>query len=152
MANYKLTQSGQEVQDAINKIIALGPASQSVAGTMSAEDKTKLDNLILSGSTEFWNSAYKFVPFEGQIIIYTDYKTDVVRGELVDIPGIKIGSGNGYVQDLVFIDQADSNLLLSHINNEERHITSAERDGWNRKLNVNDLREVVGETLIFNRD
>lgn len=45
MADYRLNQQGPQVQTAIDKSLALGPASSSNAGTMSAADKTKLDNL-----------------------------------------------------------------------------------------------------------
>lgn len=45
MAEYRLTNQGPQVQTAIDKSLALGPASPVNAGTMSAADKTKLDNL-----------------------------------------------------------------------------------------------------------
>lgn len=38
-------QNGAEVQEAINKIMDLGPATSSSPGTMSANDKSKLDSM-----------------------------------------------------------------------------------------------------------
>ena len=128
--NYKLRQTGEQVQEILDRA----------------------ESQVLSGPTEFWNAQVGFIPEEGQIIVYTDYKTTEVDGQTVNVPGIKIGTGNGYVQDIVFVDQADSDALLAHINNTDMHITSAERDKWNGKLNVTDMQEVVGETLIFNRN
>ena len=112
--DYKLTQTGQEVQDAINKIIALGPATHLVAGTMTADDKAKLDALgIFYGTTEYWNSQYDFVPESGQIIIYSDYTSKEVNGQTIYFPGIKIGSGNSYVQDLTFVGQDKADDIAS---------------------------------------
>lgn len=45
MAEYRLTQQGPQVQTAIDKSLALGPASPVQAGTMSSADKAKLDGL-----------------------------------------------------------------------------------------------------------
>lgn len=144
---YKLRQTGAEVQAAIDKIIALGPASASVAGLMTPEDKQKLDSVgIHYDTTAHWNAMVGYIPGAGEIIIYSDYKT--VEG--VDIPGIKIGSGNGYVQDLAFIDEADTEALLAHISNTNIHTSAQEKQFWNAKLNVDE--EVEEETLVFNRN
>ena len=107
---------------------------------------------ILSGTTAYWNEQVGFIPADGQIIVYSDYKTTVKDGQTVNVPGVKIGTGNGYVQDIVFLDQADSDALLAHVANENIHITTAERENWNHKLNITDMQEVVDETLIFNRN
>ena len=107
---------------------------------------------VRSGTTAYWNAQIGYVPEEGEIIVYTDYKTTEVDGQTVNVPGVKIGTGNGYVQDIVFLDQADSDALIAHMADNDVHITTAERDFWNNKLNVADLQEVVGETLIFNRN
>ena len=115
-------------------------------------DKAKLDSLnIKYGSTEYWNNAKGYVPQKGEIVIYSDYRTEEIEGEIVNIPGIKIGSGNGYVQDLAFIDEDTRQALVDHINDGVRHITAEERLRWNNKLNVTDTEEVVNDTLIFNR-
>lgn len=109
---------------------------------------------ILTGTTEYWNGRLGYAPPVGTIIVYTDYKTKVVDGETIYIPGIKIGSGNGFVQDLAFIDEGVANSLLDHISDTSVHITEAERAFWNNKINVDDNEEIDEdtETLIFNRN
>lgn len=151
--DYHLIQTGQEVQAAINKIINLGPATKTVAGIMTAEDKAKLDSMgIKFNTTEYWDNARGYIPAAGEIIIYLDYKTVQTDHGVINVPGIKIGSGNGYVQDIAFLGQDESEELISHISNMNVHVDPTEKSFWNRKLNVNDASEVVGESLIFNRN
>lgn len=114
---------------------------------MDARIKSKHD------TTANWNNAIGFVPLQGEIIIYDDYK--VVDGK--NVPGIKIGSGNAYVQDLAFIDDELRDRIMGHINDEDIHVTLAEKGFWNNKVNIDDTYEtvheqLVGETLIFNRN
>lgn len=116
-------------------------------------------------TTEHWNNAVGFIPLPGEIIIYDDYQTktwtEMEYGELVtktvNIPGIKIGTGNAYVQDLAFIDEDLRDKLLAHINNAEIHTTLAEKLFWNNKLNTDDSYDIThgelqDETLILNRN
>lgn len=116
-------------------------------------------------TTEHWNNARGFIPMPGEIIIYDDYevKTWTVEeyGETVTktayIPGIKIGTGNGYVQDLAFVNDDLRELLMGHINNQNIHTTLEEKLFWNNKLNVDDSYDIVhdeleDETLILNRN
>ena len=103
-------------------------------------------------TTAHWNTATGFIPLAGEIIVYTDYKTVTRDGQTVNVPGIKIGSGNGYVQDLAFLDEADTEALMSHIDNTTVHITSSERTFWNNKLGIIDDAEVVNETLQLTRN
>lgn len=105
-----------------------------------------------TGTTSFWNSQIGFAPEEGEIIVYTDKSTKTVDGQTVYIPGVKIGTGNAYVQDLAFVADDIADSLLSHINDIVAHVTQADRNKWNNKLNVSDVAEVVGETLTFNRN
>lgn len=148
-----LIQTGEEVQAAINKIIDLTIATQTVPGLMSVEDKVKLDSIgIHFNTTEYWNNQIGYIPGPGELIIYSDYKTVQKDGVSVLVPGLKIGSGNGYVQDLAFEGEAEAEGLLNHISDTAAHTTSAEKLFWNRKLNVEDSQEVSGETLIFNRN
>lgn len=114
------------------------------------------DHSIYYNTTEYWNS-YNQVPKAGDIIIYSDYAAKTIddgEGNITEvaIPGIKIGSGNAYVQDLGFVGENVLNELLNHINDQIRHITSQERDKWNKKLNIDDTNEVQNEILIFNRN
>lgn len=108
---------------------------------------------IVQGTTDYWDNRTGYIPPAGTIVVYNDYKTKEVDGQTVYIPGIKIGGGNGYVQDLAFIDEGVADSLVSHINNTSVHIQPGERAFWNNKLNVDDNEEVdeSTETLIFNR-
>ncbi len=116
-------------------------------------------------TTANWNNARGFVPMAGEVIIYDDYqkKTWQVEeyGEIVtkteNIPGIKIGDGQAYVQDLPFIDKDLREKLMNHINNIDIHTTLAEKLFWNNKVNVDDAYEQIhdeleDETLIINRN
>lgn len=136
---YKLDQTGDQTQAAINKIINLLPGQLGAIG-------------IYWGTTEYWNGRTGYIPEAGTIIVYTDKSTKEVGGETVAVPGIKIGSGNGYVQDLAFIGDAESEILYAHIADSGIHVNSTEKGFWNRKLNVDDNMEVVEESLVFNRN
>lgn len=116
-------------------------------------------------TTANWNNARGFVPMAGEIIIYDDYQVKTWQveeyGEIVtkteNIPGIKIGDGNAYVQDLPFVDKDLREKLMNHINNIDIHTTLAEKAFWNNKVNVDDAYEQIhdeleDETLIINRN
>lgn len=108
-------------------------------------------------TTENWNNTRGFVPLAGEVIIYTDYKSIEVNGVTKYIPGIKIGTGNAYVQDLAFVDDDLRDKLITHIENADLHTTLAEKAFWNNKVNIDDSYELIyheleDETLIFNRN
>jgi hypothetical protein len=106
------------------------------------------DNQIQVNTTAYWNSKLGYIPEAGTIIIYSDYK----QKDGKNVPGIKIGSGNGYVQDLAFIDNGVSEDLLNHISNTIVHVTQQERAKWNNKVNIDDrVSDVRNETVIFTR-
>ena len=121
-----------------------------MGGTVNTRIQLKRD------STANWNAAQGFVPLQGELIIYNDYKTiqREIDGELrtVQIPGIKIGDGMAYVQDLPFVDEELRDRLMVHINNPDIHVTLQEKLFWNNKLNVNDAAELVDGALILNRN
>ena len=117
------------------------------------EYRDKLQSLnIKYNTTAYWDAEIGFVPEKGEIIVYSDYKTKNVNGTIINIPGIKIGSGNGYVQDLGFLNEDEIHDLYEHMNDDIRHITAEERKKWNSKLNVTDAEEVIQDTLILNRN
>lgn len=116
-------------------------------------------------TTENWNNAIGFIPMAGEVIIYDDYQTKTWTTEeygetvthTVNIPGIKIGTGNAYVQDLAFVDEDLRDTLMAHINDTNIHTTLAEKLFWNNKVNVDDAyeqthEELEDETLIINRN
>lgn len=142
-------------EDKSNKVVGISSGSTDTEYPTARAVYEFVNNNTLRvrrDTTENWNSAIGFVPAAGEIIIYTDYKKVDRDGVLVDEPGIKIGSGNGYVQDLAFVGEATANELMKHINDATRHISQQERIRWNNKLNVDDEEEVIGETLVFNRN
>ena len=73
---------------------------------MSATINTRIQ--LKRDTTANWNAARGFVPMAGEVIIYTDYSSyqKEVNGRIktILIPGIKIGDGGAYVQDLPFVD------------------------------------------------
>ena len=116
-------------------------------------------------TTEHWNQARGFIPMPGEVIVYTDYETKTYTIEeygetvtkTVQIPNIKIGTGNAYVQDLAFVDEKTRDILMEHINNHDIHVTLQEKLFWNNKINVDDAEEqttgeLEDETLILNRN
>ena len=124
-----------------------------------SEAKTRIK--LKRDTTENWNNAQGFIPLQGELIIYTDYKqiTKEVYGEpvTIDVPGLKIGTGNAYVQDLAFVDDELRNKLMAHIENEEIHTTLEEKLFWNNKVNIDDSQEILtheleDETLVFTRN
>lgn len=107
---------------------------------------------IKYGTTEYWNSQAGYIPKEREIIIYSDYRTMEKNGHIVNVPGIKIGTGNAYVQDLPFMSEDLVDALYLHIADTDVHVTPEEKEMWNNKLNVDDNAEVVSESLVFNRN
>lgn len=59
-------------------------------------------------TTTKWSEHQDFIPFNGEIIIYTDYKKKLVDGELINIAGLKVGDGQTCIQDLPFINDIDN--------------------------------------------
>lgn len=153
---YRIFRTGDDVSHLLDLVEdkAIYPdATQDEHGLLSIVDKTKLDGLnIKSGTTEYWNSQVGYIPPKDMIIIYTDYQTQVVDEQTINIPGIKIGSGNGYVQDLVYLGEKDTELLMEHIANNDIHVTVADKEKWDNKINIHDYQEVVNETLLITRD
>ena len=110
---------------------------------------------VKQGTTAYWNAKTGYIPRDGEIIIYTDYKSitkiSPVSGEqiTVPVPGIKVGTGNAYVQDLAFVDDWERDQLMEHIQNTLIHVSAEDRLRWNNKLNCEN--QITGETLILNR-
>lgn len=112
-----------------------------------------LGGTIRYNTTRYWDSQIGYIPKAGEIIVYSDYKQIEDGGVMKDIPGFKVGTGNAYVQDLVFSGEgSDAAIIEDHIANTNIHITAAERIFWGAKLNVDDAHEVENEALIFIRN
>lgn len=102
---------------------------------------------ISIGTTAEWRAKLTYVPNRGDILIYTDKDT---LNNNVTIAGIKIGDGLAYGIDLPFVGDEIAEDLLNHINDNIRHITSAERIKWNNKITCEN--SVVNENLILTRN
>lgn len=79
-----------------------------------------------------------FIPLAGELIIYTDYRTETYTDgsgaiRTRHIPAFKVGTGNAYLGDLAFAI-----------------VTPEEIAFWNNKLNIDE--NVTDEKLVFNRD
>lgn len=126
----------------------LGEATSQTAGLMSAEDKEKLDKLpesiVITGTTEFWNSQAAYIPEKGTILIYEDYATD---GEGNDIPAFKVADGLAYAVDLPFTTIGGIEEIKNHIGNTDIHVTQAEKVFWNNKwrgyINLSDPENLI---------
>ena len=100
---------------------------------------------IKYGTSEHWNSQLDFIPAEGEIIVYSDHGSVERDGEMVDVPGIKVGDGNAYCIDLPFVGDDYAQQLLDHVNNTAIHVSSYDRDAWNNKVSIS----LEGETIQF---
>lgn len=105
---------------------------------------------VVCKTTAEWNETIGYVPAVGEIIVYTDFKQVEKEGEMVDVPGIKIGSGNAYVQDLMFVEgtSIDIDIIKNHIEDTSIHTNEEEKDFWNEKVSI-DYSGLSSETLIF---
>lgn len=145
------------IQDNTNKRIFTSHFIASIRGLLNLDEL--IDNLeeeiaeskILFGTSAYWEE-YESIPREGQLIVYTDKSSKIVDGETVLIPGIKVGSGNAYVQDLPFLGDDLAIEFMNHANNLNIHVVPADKIKWNNKLNVDDDAEVVDGALVFNRN
>ena len=106
----------------------------------------------LHDTTENWNALRGFIPCAGEIIIYDDWKQKEINGKTVNVQGIKIGTGNAYVQDLAFCNDVEAEEIIQQIIELGIVPSSADRLRWDNKLSVRDTQEVIDETLIFRRE
>lgn len=107
---------------------------------------------MLHDTTENWNALRGFIPEAGEIIVYDDWKEVTVDGKKVWKPGIKIGTGNAYVQDLQFCNDIDADIVVQQLI-EKGYVPSPEdRLRWDHKLSVRDAQEVIEESLILRRE
>lgn len=112
------------------------------------QELDKKATILMKTSAE-WDSDLSLISQKNTIYIYSDreQRTDG-QGNIVNIPGIKVGDGLAYLVDLPFIDQ----LFYRHIYNSDIHVTLGQKAFWNNKLNVDDNQEVIEDVLIFNRN
>lgn len=131
----------------------LGLVTSSTNGLMAAVDKIKLDGINIQCKTSAeWMQDISYIPKFGEIIIYSDHDSYELNGETIPVPDIKIGDGQAYCVDLPFIHAGERERILAqinnHINNTDIHVTAAEKQFWNNKLNCN----ISGELLTLDRN
>lgn len=158
--------NGSIKSDRLNAKLSTKKVSVSIGGggTVAITDHSLLTNLeyLKSGHTGFagiefdttanWNAKRDYRPPEGMLVVYTDYETyENDQGEMVVVPGFKIGDGNAYLIDKPFIGEAESELLRKHIQDQDVHIRPGERERWDDKLNCLEPETNV-DLLIFTRD
>ncbi len=105
---------------------------------------------ILMKSKEEWDEDLTLIGQANTFYIYTDRTTkEDEQGNIIEIPGIKIGDGLAYLVDLPFVDD----LYFDHIHNKDIHVTLQDKAFWSNKLNIDDNEQVVDQTtLVFNRN
>ena len=110
-----------------------------IQGGAMIENKPSLPNFYYN-TKSYWDSYGNGVSELGAFYIYSDY----IKEGAIYIPGIKIGDGKAYISDLPFIDM----LYLDHINNNDIHVTSEEKEFWNNKVRAY-CSQVEDETIVF---
>ena len=127
------------------------PNGVATLDTEGAIPSSQLYNSIRYGKTVDWDSDLSFIPKKGQIIVYSDRGKMQNGDKVVDVPGFKVGDGLAYLVDLPFVgdDQTQTimGLLRVHTDNADIHVTLAEKEFWNNKLNYT----LADENLVLNR-
>lgn len=157
---YLTTDDGKFYIDTSTKRILINPDTSSAQKISYIRDGVMtnvgavLDDLTHSSASieihtmEEWRDAGRTISKRGTFYIYSDGYNQ--EGTLV--PRVKLGDGNAYISDLPFLDSPLLNMIIDHINDGTVHITQQQRLFWNNKLNVNDSQQVVGNSLILNRN
>lgn len=100
---------------------------------------------IHSKTSEEWHQQTGVLSQKNNFYIYTDrYKKEDDQGNIIEIPGIKVGDGKSYIIDLPFVDE----IFDDHIHNMDIHVTLAEKQFWNNKVRTQDS-EIDEQNLIF---
>ncbi len=118
--------------DAYARIEAINVALQ---GKTSIQVKT----------TDQWRQQIDVISQSNTFYVYTDrYEKEDGQGNIIKIPGIKVGDGSSYIIDLPFVDD----LFYDHIRNTNIHVTLAEKQFWNNKVRTQES-ELNEQNLIF---
>lgn len=109
----------------------------------------RLGKSIEADTTANWDAQPMLIGRKEVIYVYVDkYSYTDDQGNVVYVPGLKVGDGNAYLIDKPFVNEDLRQAINNHINNQEIHITNQERTKWNDKL---DYEEPVGDLLEFTR-
>lgn len=85
------------------------------------------DPRIKYGITAYWNAQINYIPAAGEIIIYTDYESDTIDQNIVNIPGIKVGDGINIVTDLPFVTDHIDRFVIEQTYNDLPSIGNVNR-------------------------
>ena len=98
-----------------------------------------------------WAGQNQLVSQANTVYVYKDRTTkEDENGNTINIAGFKLGDGGAYVVDLPFLT-VDEETFNQHVQDEVRHITSAERTFWNNKDRCY-LSNEDNETLVFTKN
>jgi len=132
------------------KSVSMG-ASRSGANVSFSVERGGNVYSILVNTSAVWATKTTYIPAKGEIDIYSDRMVI----DNVNYPGMKIGDGTTYVVDLPFLadDQVSvlTGIINTHIENGDIHVTAAEKEFWNNKLNYS-IDPLDAETLVLNRN
>ena len=91
-----------------------------------------ISNTVRVATAAQWATEPTYVPFDGQIIVYKDYK--VVDGKTY--AGTKVGDGTTYIVDLPFTAEYLEDAIENHIMDVEIHVSAADRIRWDNKVTL----------------
>ena len=103
-------------------------------------------------TTANWDRAITFIPYKGEVIVYSDYATKTVDGSVVYIPNFKVGDGLAYVPDLPFVTDDMRATLSQHLLDTTAHLTEAERLFWNQKVRCYMGTKIENNALVENEE
>lgn len=113
---------------------------------------TELENKasIQMKTKQQWDSESQKIAQENTIYVYTNaYKDEDEHGNIINVPGIKIGDGAGYLIDLPLIGGSLGSQFEEHIRNMNIHVTLTEKEFWNNKVRTQDSEILDEQNLIF---
>ena len=84
--------------------ISSGSSSNFSGQTSAIQTIISNEAHIYYATTSQWESSPYVATTRGALYIYSDYRTAIIDGNIVTVPGIKVGDGTTYVNDLPFID------------------------------------------------
>lgn len=84
--------------------ISSGSSSNFSGQTSAIQTIVSNEAHIYYATTSQWGSSPLVATTRGALYIYSDYRTAIIDGNIVTVPGIKVGDGTTYVNDLPFID------------------------------------------------
>ena len=142
-------------------------------GGIPSSPGSQESNAILYDSKAAWDAKRDLISERGTIYIYSDYQTiEDENGEVITIPGIKVGDGLAYLVDLPIANQASNEHLVTQIANRVAEmvtdtvtenvvgdirnsleatsslVSSEDRERWDGKVKTS-VNETDPENLIF---